>query len=52
MLFELSLLLYMLIVWYAYNNFPELINQYSNVLPIVALGSYYIIISSVPKIIS
>ena len=45
MIFELALILYILIAWYVYNNFPEYINKYSNLLPVVACLSYYIIIS-------
>jgi hypothetical protein len=45
MIFELALLMYVLVTWYLYNNFPELILQYSNALPIVALLCYYILAS-------
>ncbi len=47
MLFELSLLMYILITWYLYNNFPEFIESYSNVLPIIALLSYYLLVTLV-----
>lgn len=45
MIFELALLMYILITWYLYNNFPEVIADYSNVLPVVALLCYYLIVS-------
>ena len=45
MIFELALLMYILITWYLYNNFPELVSNYSNALPIIALLCYYLIVS-------
>ena len=43
MIFELALLMYLLITWYVYNNFPEVVSEYSNLLPVIALLSYYLI---------
>jgi hypothetical protein len=45
MIFELTLLLYLLVIWYLYNNFPDLIANYSNLLPILALVCVYIVSS-------
>lgn len=45
MIFELALLMYLIIVWYIYNNFPQYVQQYSNLFPVVALLCYYIVTS-------
>jgi hypothetical protein len=43
MIFELTLLLYLLVTWYVYNNFPDLIKNNSNLLPIIALICVYVV---------
>jgi hypothetical protein len=45
MIFELALLMYLITVWYIYNNFPELVLTYSSVFPVVALVCYYLVAS-------
>jgi hypothetical protein len=43
--FELALMLYILLTLYLYNNFPEYVKKYSNMLPIIAILSYYIVVT-------
>jgi hypothetical protein len=41
----LALLIYIIIVLYIHNNSRTLLVQYSNILPVLALGAYYMAIS-------
>lgn len=41
----IALILYIMIVMYVHNNIPNLLTKYNNVLPVIALASYYFIAS-------
>jgi hypothetical protein len=38
----LALLIYIITVLYIHNNSKELLVKYSNILPVLALGAYYV----------
>ena len=38
-----AILLYVIAVFYAYNNFPNFIRDNSNIFPIIALLAYYLV---------
>lgn len=42
----LALLIYIIAVLYIHNNSRILLVQYSNILPVIALGAYYIAMST------